>query len=830
MFRNLCFGVLLFVTWSVNAQDIKISEIQGENASSPYNNQVVSTKGAVTGVYRDGYFIRDNNGPWGGIYVYDPARNPKPRTGDTISLTGTVTEYYEWTELKTITKFEILSTGNPKPEPVILSADEIDESWESCFVRIENAICTNTDLGFGEWEIYDGSASFVVDDMGVVFKPELGQKYSITGNIIFSFEFFKIEPASLEDIEILASIYISKEPVPDSISKNEITLSWETNVESISGLKYGLSPDLELGMFQSGNTGISHNLKIEGLEPASIIYVQAFAILGNDTARSKVSLFITASESSGKINVSFNRTNTDYHFSDSPELFTDHLADTFVYYISKAKKTLDLALYDFTTHSTLIKNYNSGIYSAIYQAVADGVQVRLITDAAVADAAPVGQELPIPRLDVDHEGIMHHKFIIVDHESVDNSWLITGSTNPNYNNMVLDFNNLVAIQDQSLAKAYLMEFEEIWGGTGPDPVPAASKSGNKKTDNTPHYFHIAGKNVELYFSPSDHTTSQIVDKINSSGSEIDFALMAFTENSLGNAVIDAKSKGKSIKGIIDYVEYSGSEFVPLLNAGIDVLDYKNPNDSTWPNGNTLHHKFAVLDADTDNAAVITGSHNWTASAESINDENTLIFYDKKIAGLYKQEVERIRTWLMNPPVRPDAIDDYAELYTENPLILDVLKNDNITGDLELEVISQPKYGTADISENLSILYFPGEVFTNSNDTLTYRIYLTAYPAFFDTAIAIVHKVPDAVSEINNPYKIRIYPNPVGNFINIYLTGETLIPESVEILNATGQTLYKENKIYPAYPCRINCSKLEAGIYFVVVKTNLGEIRRKVIKN
>jgi hypothetical protein len=35
--------------------------------------------------------------------------------------------------------------------------------------------------------------------------------------------------------------------------------------------------------------------------------------------------------------------------------------------------------------------------------------------------------------------------------------------------------------------------------------------------------------------------------------------------------------------------------------------------------------------------VITGSHNWTASAGSINDENTLIIYDHEIANWYYQE-------------------------------------------------------------------------------------------------------------------------------------------------------------------------------------------------
>ena len=35
--------------------------------------------------------------------------------------------------------------------------------------------------------------------------------------------------------------------------------------------------------------------------------------------------------------------------------------------------------------------------------------------------------------------------------------------------------------------------------------------------------------------------------------------------------------------------------------------------------------------------VITGSHNWSSSAETVNDENTVIVHDARIANLYYQE-------------------------------------------------------------------------------------------------------------------------------------------------------------------------------------------------
>ena len=37
--------------------------------------------------------------------------------------------------------------------------------------------------------------------------------------------------------------------------------------------------------------------------------------------------------------------------------------------------------------------------------------------------------------------------------------------------------------------------------------------------------------------------------------------------------------------------------------------------------------------------VVTGSHNWTYSADHINDENTLIIHDQSFTNIFRQEFE-----------------------------------------------------------------------------------------------------------------------------------------------------------------------------------------------
>jgi phosphatidylserine/phosphatidylglycerophosphate/cardiolipin synthase-like enzyme len=51
----------------------------------------------------------------------------------------------------------------------------------------------------------------------------------------------------------------------------------------------------------------------------------------------------------------------------------------------------------------------------------------------------------------------------------------------------------------------------------------------------------------------------------------------------------------------------------------------------------LHHKVIVIDE----RIVITGSYNFTASAERDNDENLVIVYDPLLARDYLKEFERV---------------------------------------------------------------------------------------------------------------------------------------------------------------------------------------------
>jgi len=618
---------LLLFSIFLNAQTI--AEIQGTGDASPYDGQSVTTTGIVTAVAPQGYFIQDGTALRSGIYVYEQTNSPA--VGDEVTLAGTVTEYFELTEIVDVTSFTINSSNNTLPNPILLSTgDASNEDYEGMLVSVQNATCTNTDLGFGEWQVNDGSGALAVDDLMFLFSPDLNIDYGVTGILTYSFSAYKIEPRSMDDVEIQIPLYFTIQPKESNITNNSLTINWETNIPANTKLSYGLTDALELGTLENLAANTSHQILLENLSPASIYYVKPFSEAGAEVTPSEILVMATASNSSGKMNAYFNHSVDHSVATDELAIYTPNIIDTIISYIDLAQQSLDITMYEAE---------NQAIINAINAADDRGVTVRVISDDMGTNEFFDGLNANISYLEGNATGIMHDKFFIIDREDVNNSWVLTGSMNHTANNLGWDYNNVITIQDQSLARAYTLEFQEMWGSDGAQFDLTNSKFGNEKSNNTPHHFSINNIPVELYFSPTDGTAQRIVEAIDAAESELAFALLVFTENSLGSAVKNAFDRGVTTQGIIDYVEVNGSEYNFLLDNNIDVQDYQNADGSQWPDGPTLHHKYAIVDYAQGSATplLITGSHNWSASANSIHDENTLLIYDHTLANIYYQE-------------------------------------------------------------------------------------------------------------------------------------------------------------------------------------------------
>lgn len=413
-------------------------------------------------------------------------------------------------------------------------------------------------------------------------------------------------------------------PTQSNISNNSFTVGFITNTSAQTLVRYGLTPALELGYSANGQNTTNHSISLNALAAASFYYVRPCVFNGTDTVQStKTYYYSTASNSTGEIKVFFNRsvdtdvsTGTYPNISNAPAAIQAEL----IRRIDSAKSKIDCSIYN---------NNTTAIVTALNNAHNRGVRVRYVANDGTANTALSSAQFPV--IYVNPIDLMHNKFMITDPDSIISSYVWTGSMNWTSNNINDDYNNVVLIQDQALAKAYVIEFEEMWGSDGSSPNALLSKSGSQKSDNTPHFFNIGGKLIECYFSPSDKTTEQIERAVLSAGGDLQFALLTLTRDELSNAIISKFQSGETVAGIIENIGDQGSDFTALVNAGVDVMAHTQQHD--------IHHKYAIIDANTPTSdpMVVTGSHNWSTNAETVNDENTLIIHDAEIANWFLQE-------------------------------------------------------------------------------------------------------------------------------------------------------------------------------------------------
>ena len=263
------------------------------------------------------------------------------------------------------------------------------------------------------------------------------------------------------------------------------------------------------------------------------------------------------------------------------------------------------------------------IISAINELIKKGVDVRIIIDNNYEDNI-IGKikckDCYISdRSDDKPEAYMHNKFCIID-----NSTIITGSANPTYNGLNRNDNNIIIIKGvKQLVKNYYEEFKEMWEG---------SYHGGKATlyttifINTTYFNGKVEKGVVIknYFCPEDHCRDKVLRELNNANSSIYFLLFSFTDDSIGNMIIDKHEQGVEIKGVVEKRQNKNnkySEYKKLVYHNISVLyDYNKYN---------MHNKMFIID----NLTIITGSYNPTNNANYNNDENIIIIKSKKLAQL-----------------------------------------------------------------------------------------------------------------------------------------------------------------------------------------------------
>jgi hypothetical protein len=175
--------------------------------------------------------------------------------------------------------------------------------------------------------------------------------------------------------------------------------------------------------------------------------------------------------------------------------------------------------------------------------------------------------------------------------------------------------------------------ERTYAADGMPQVRAASKppttkiTGDSNWDDTPVTSHFeADANYTVCFVPGEDCEGVIVAEIYRARGVILVQAYSFTSMPIAKALVSAKQRGVSVQVILDKSQrserYSGATF--LANAGIRTLIDEQPS--------IAHSKIIIIDG----VSVITGSFNFTHSAQQYNAENLIVIRDGVLAQHYTQ--------------------------------------------------------------------------------------------------------------------------------------------------------------------------------------------------
>jgi DNA/RNA endonuclease YhcR with UshA esterase domain len=554
---------LILITVASLYLDLSGQVIDISEARSQPLNSIVSISGIVTcdtignvGVR----YLQDNTG---GICVFNYTFAAAVKSGDSVTVTGTLKDYNNLLEIDPVSDYTIHSHNHKLPEPVLLTVNQFSESYEGMLIKINDAVFLEGGNTFGADEYFfeteEGTGQIYVHANNPLNKLIIpNQPVNIIGILSQYRTNYQILVKTYSDLIPLTSIYFTSSLTMSNLSQSGFDLHWTTNIAGSTELFYGNTPDLGLGVLSGTGNTTDHNLSMTDRDPSESLYVQAFSVSEEDTAWSSIELFITQSASSGDMKVYFNRSVDTAVFEGSKALqLFEAIDDTLISYINRAKYSIDLTIYNYNTTGI------SDITAALNAAHTRGVEVRIVSDFNIEDNAGWKNLNPAIGRIISPEddyfagiGIMHNKFVVIDALSQDpmDPLVWTGSTNFTEGQINDDPNNVIIIQDQSLAKAYRIEFEEMFGSTGLQPDPLKARFGKNKYDNTPHEFIIGGSRVESYFSPSDGTNAKIEETIKTADYSLYINTMLITRDFLANEIVARNNAGVNTKVVVNSKE------------------------------------------------------------------------------------------------------------------------------------------------------------------------------------------------------------------------------------------------------------------------------------
>jgi len=243
-------------------------------------------------------------------------------------------------------------------------------------------------------------------------------------------------------------------------------------------------------------------------------------------------------------------------------------------------------------------------------------------------------------------GLSHSKFIVLKNKFGKAQSVLMGSTNFTTGGICKQNNVSHIIRDVNIAEKYAATFDlQIQDNS------RILMANNRKWLSASNKFqvnfspHVRGQPVDLNY---------ITELVKKAKSSIFFATFRMTDADLIKALLKPSSKEIVVRGLVDSVHKTGAEIALYHEAGQkdpDVVPAGNISKKISHMSQELgrsgfspivHHKFIILDFNTPDCTVITGSANYSNNSTEKNDENTLIIRrDSQIADMYFAEFVRL---------------------------------------------------------------------------------------------------------------------------------------------------------------------------------------------
>jgi phosphatidylserine/phosphatidylglycerophosphate/cardiolipin synthase-like enzyme len=302
-----------------------------------------------------------------------------------------------------------------------------------------------------------------------------------------------------------------------------------------------------------------------------------------------------------------------------------------------------------------------------------------------------GKKIPSPNQDVvdklgdkvdffprDKTNIMHNKFM-VDGENLMNkkkakpSRLVCGSANYNTEGISSQANLMHTFDSPALAASYRERFQIMKD----NPTLVKTSSQDAGWSNT---VTVGDAGIRVYFSPElknqKDSIETIVQAIHGARSSVCFCLFTPTDQDLRDACFATGDNGKMMYGLVNHIaekveddentedmradKLAALELYHRNKDKKDVIGAEYFNPKTTPLGFDpelllfpgqkypgyspviIHHKFIIIDAETNNPDIYSGSANMSGNSVNKNDENLLeIRGSKRLAGIYLAEFLRL---------------------------------------------------------------------------------------------------------------------------------------------------------------------------------------------